>query len=77
MQGVQATPWGWVREANVQYGWDRRDRKVAVGITIPARHGCTHLLAKRESEVVIKMAVLVKPNDCCRKICVWERGNEA
>lgn len=38
---------------------------------MPSCNGYTNLLAKRELEVVIKTAILIKmSNDCSRKICV-------
>lgn len=68
MQGAQVTPCSRVSQANVQYWWNR---KAGVGITIPSCNGYTNLLAKGELEVVMKMAILKKLNNCSRKLCVW------
>ena len=70
MQGVQVTPWSWVSQANMQYWWkDKTEKLVWDNHAICDEY--TNLLAKTESEAVIKMGVLIKLNDSLRKTCLW------
>lgn len=50
---------------------EQTDRKVGVGVTIPSCSGYTNILAKRELEVVMKIAIWKESNDCSRTLCVW------
>ena len=68
MQGVQVTPWSWVSQANMQYSWkDKTEKLVWDNHAICNEY--TNLLAKTESEAVIKMGVLI--NDSFGKTCLW------